>query len=73
VSFWSQLLLVLLYFYTSVYIFTTSLISFIVREPAKGPFGGSKSSRKLLALAFCSPVLVEAVIDSKGIADSKGI
>jgi hypothetical protein len=73
VSFWSKLLLVPLYFYISVYIFTTSLISFVVREPAKGLFKGSRDSRRLLALALYSPVLAEAVTDSKGVVNSKRI
>jgi hypothetical protein len=73
VSFWLKLLLVLLYFYTLVYIFTTSLISFIIRGLAKGLFGGSRGSGRLLALALCGPVLAEAVIDSKGVVGSKGV
>ena len=68
-----KLLLVLLYFYISVYIFTTSLISFIVRGPAKGLFRGSRGSGRLLALALYSPVLAEAVTDNKEIAGSKEI
>ena len=68
-----KLLLVLLYFYISVYIFTTSLISFIVRKPAKEPFRGNRGNRRLLALALCSPVLVRAVTDSKGVVNNKGI
>ena len=65
--------MVLLYFYISVYIFTTSPISFIVRGPAKEPFGSSRNSKRLLALAFYSPVPVGAVTDSKGVIGSKGI
>jgi hypothetical protein len=44
-----------------------------VRGLAKGPFRGSRDSRRLLALAFCSLVLVEVVIDSKRIVGSKGV
>jgi hypothetical protein len=73
VSFWSKLLLVPLYFCASVYIFATSPISFAVRGPAKGPFGGSGGSRRSSALALCGPVLAEAVADGKGVADSKGV
>jgi hypothetical protein len=73
VSFWLKLLLVLLYFYASVYIFTTSPISFAVRGPAKGPFGGSRGSGRSLALALYSPVPAGAVIDGKGVVGSKGI
>jgi hypothetical protein len=73
VSFWSKLPLVLSYFCASVYIFATSLISFIVRGLAKGPFGGSRGSGRSLALALCGPVLAGAVIDSKGVAGSKGV
>jgi hypothetical protein len=68
-----KLLLILLYFYTLVYIFTISLISFIVRGPANRPFGssrgnrGSINSRNSLLLALYSPVLVGAIIGSKGI------
>jgi hypothetical protein len=73
VSFWSKLLLVLLYFCILVYIFATFPISFIVRGPAEGPFGGSRGSGRLLALAFCGPVLAGAVIDGKGVVGSKGV
>jgi hypothetical protein len=72
-SFWSKLLLVLLYFYISVYIFIISSISFIVKGPANGPFGsnrgsrGSISNRNPLLLALCSPVPVGAITGSKGI------
>ena len=68
-----KLLLVLLYFYILVYIFTISLITFIVKRLVKGPFGGSRGSSRLLALAFYSPVLVEIVIDNKKVIGNKEI
>jgi hypothetical protein len=68
-----KLLLVLLYFYVLVYIFTISLISFIVRGLAKGLFKGNRDNRRLLALAFYSPVLVEVIIDNKEIVGNKEI
>jgi hypothetical protein len=68
-----KLLLILLYFYISVYIFIISLISFIVRELAKGLFKDNRDNRRLLALALYSSVLIEAVIDSKEIVSNKEI
>jgi hypothetical protein len=65
-----KLLLVILYFYILVYIFTISLISFIIKELAKELFKSSKNSRNnrnLLLLAFYNLILVEVIINNKEI------
>jgi len=69
-SFWSKLPLVPLYFCASVYIFATSPISFAVRGPAEGPFGGSRGSRSggnPSLLALCGPVPAGAIAGGEGV------